>query len=273
MCGSWPRSWRRPGGVGASAGRCPRSSWLGAESAFVNLGLKRVARRSRPPRCTSTTSRLRVPSDTSFPSGHLSGALMAVILSEDSPAAPLWTALRARHRHQPGPRRCASPERRGGGLGGECRARGPRPPEPAGGSGVRHRRLIGGLPALGARLVRTRSAQICSEIRRRGGSARGGTLRSTTPPTGRSSQRRSSPPHGRPRASSPGRPRRRTDLAHVLQCGGLHLLVRRGRGESARWCDVAAHGTDPVRVVVFRAREARAADPLHSSPGGTDGRQ
>ena len=72
----------------------PPLMWLGAESAFVNLGLKRVARRSRPATVHEHDFRLRVPSDTSFPSGHAaSAALMAVILSEDSPAAPLWTAL------------------------------------------------------------------------------------------------------------------------------------------------------------------------------------
>ncbi|MEZ5239905.1 MAG: hypothetical protein R2716_13465 [Microthrixaceae bacterium] len=35
-----------------------------------------------------------MPADTSFPSGHAaSGALMAVILSESSPMAPVWVLL------------------------------------------------------------------------------------------------------------------------------------------------------------------------------------
>jgi undecaprenyl-diphosphatase len=70
--------------------------WLGVESAVVNLGLKRVARRPRPETVTDHEFWLRIPSDTSFPSGHAaSSALMAVLLSEDSPFAPIWVALAA----------------------------------------------------------------------------------------------------------------------------------------------------------------------------------
>lgn len=69
-------------------------AWLGVESVVVNLAIKKVAHRPRPDGITEHEHRLRIPKDTSFPSGHAaSAATMAVILSEGSPLAPLWTGL------------------------------------------------------------------------------------------------------------------------------------------------------------------------------------
>ena len=55
----------------------PPLMWLGAESAFVNLGLKRVWRRPRPDRVAHEVPELRhvpMPSTRSFPSGHSAAA-------------------------------------------------------------------------------------------------------------------------------------------------------------------------------------------------------
>jgi undecaprenyl-diphosphatase len=69
---------------------------LAAESIVVNLGIKKVARRPRPAGITEHEFWLRIPTDTSFPSGHAaSSALMAVLLSERSPFAPVWVAAAA----------------------------------------------------------------------------------------------------------------------------------------------------------------------------------
>ncbi len=90
------RFWIVASAVEATRVRSPRRfvalvAWLGAESALVNLGLKRIARRPRPEIVTDHEFWLRIPSDTSFPSGHAaSSALMAVLLAEGSPLAPLW---------------------------------------------------------------------------------------------------------------------------------------------------------------------------------------
>lgn len=93
------RVWFAAAAVEAARVRSPRRflvlvGWLGIESAVVNLGIKRMARRPRPDAVTEHEHRLRIPTDTSFPSGHAaSSAVMAVLLSEDSPLAPLWVAL------------------------------------------------------------------------------------------------------------------------------------------------------------------------------------
>lgn len=68
--------------------------WLGIESALVNGPVKGAVRRPRPAALArSHRYRLRVPSNSSFPSGHASSAaLMATLLSEDG-LAPLWWTL------------------------------------------------------------------------------------------------------------------------------------------------------------------------------------
>lgn len=67
-------------------------AWLGIESAVVNGPVKGLVRRPRPvaARRHPHPHRLRVPSNSSFPSGHAaSAATMAMLLSEDG-LAPLW---------------------------------------------------------------------------------------------------------------------------------------------------------------------------------------
>ncbi|MBX3284409.1 MAG: phosphatase PAP2 family protein [Acidimicrobiales bacterium] len=69
-------------------------AWLGIESAVVNGPAKGLVRRPRPVALGHPhPRRLRVPSNSSFPSGHAaSAATMAVLLSEDG-LAPLWWAV------------------------------------------------------------------------------------------------------------------------------------------------------------------------------------
>jgi undecaprenyl-diphosphatase len=70
-------------------------AWLGIESAVVNGPVKGLVRRPRPAagRGNLHPHRLRVPSNSSFPSGHAaSAATMAVLLSEDG-LAPVWWAV------------------------------------------------------------------------------------------------------------------------------------------------------------------------------------
>lgn len=70
-------------------------AWLGIESAVVNGPAKSMVRRPRPAaaRRHPHPHRLRVPSNSSFPSGHAASAgTMAVLLSEDG-LAPLWWAV------------------------------------------------------------------------------------------------------------------------------------------------------------------------------------
>ena len=70
-------------------------AWLGIESAVVNGPAKGLVRRPRPvaARAQPHPHRLRVPSNSSFPSGHAaSAATMAVLLSEDG-WAPLWWSV------------------------------------------------------------------------------------------------------------------------------------------------------------------------------------
>jgi membrane-associated phospholipid phosphatase len=68
--------------------------WLSVESVIVNGPMKMLAKRPRPSSITEHEHRLRIPKDTSFPSGHAaSAATMATILSRGSPFGPLWFAL------------------------------------------------------------------------------------------------------------------------------------------------------------------------------------
>ncbi|HEX9259393.1 MAG TPA: phosphatase PAP2 family protein [Acidimicrobiales bacterium] len=55
------------------------SALLGAESLLVNQGIKRLFSRSRPDRDTWTGG-VRIPSTSSFPSGHASSAFFAATL-------------------------------------------------------------------------------------------------------------------------------------------------------------------------------------------------
>jgi undecaprenyl-diphosphatase len=56
------------------------SAALGAESAFINLGVKSLFRRTRPVRTEHTTRKLRKPRSSSFPSGHATSGFMAATL-------------------------------------------------------------------------------------------------------------------------------------------------------------------------------------------------
>ena len=79
------RSWRETGTTLA---------WLGIESAVVNLGLKRVFRRARPACQRAHPDSFRVPTDTSFPSGHAaSAAHMAIALADSAPTATMFALL------------------------------------------------------------------------------------------------------------------------------------------------------------------------------------
>jgi len=53
---------------------------LGVESAVINLGVKSLFRRTRPPRVAHATRRLRTPRSSSFPSGHATSGFMAATL-------------------------------------------------------------------------------------------------------------------------------------------------------------------------------------------------
>jgi undecaprenyl-diphosphatase len=72
------------------------SALLGAESLFVNQGVKRLFRRERPTTSGDERFEVRTPSTTSFPSGHASSAFFAAtILSTwgGRRTAPLWFGL------------------------------------------------------------------------------------------------------------------------------------------------------------------------------------
>lgn len=70
--------------------------WLGLESAVVNLGMKQLFRRPRPVSGRIHPSSFRIPTDTSFPSGHAAAAaLMAVQLAEKNPLGVAWALLAA----------------------------------------------------------------------------------------------------------------------------------------------------------------------------------
>ena len=67
---------------------------LGVESALVNGPMKLLIRRPRPAGLGEHAHHLRLPRDSSFPSGHsASAATMAMVLGRGSPLAPLWWAL------------------------------------------------------------------------------------------------------------------------------------------------------------------------------------
>jgi membrane-associated phospholipid phosphatase len=53
---------------------------LGAESAFINLGVKSLFRRERPNRVEHAERTLRKPQSSSFPSGHATSGFMAATL-------------------------------------------------------------------------------------------------------------------------------------------------------------------------------------------------
>jgi undecaprenyl-diphosphatase len=67
---------------------------LGAESALVNVGIKSLFRRTRPPWQESGPLRLRKPLTSSFPSGHATSAFTAAgLLADDDPLWPAYYAL------------------------------------------------------------------------------------------------------------------------------------------------------------------------------------
>lgn len=56
---------------------------FGVESVLLNQGVKRLFHRDRPRERPGVADRLRVPSTTSFPSGHASSAAFATVLLSD----------------------------------------------------------------------------------------------------------------------------------------------------------------------------------------------
>ncbi len=65
-----------------------------AESALVNVGIKSVFRRARPPWEVDRPFRLRQPRTSSFPSGHATAAFTAAgLLADDDPLWPAYYAL------------------------------------------------------------------------------------------------------------------------------------------------------------------------------------
>jgi len=71
---------------------------IGAESLIVNQGLKRLFRRARPTTGGDDRYDIRMPSTSSFPSGHASAAAFAAttLIGWDGPrSAPLWGAMAA----------------------------------------------------------------------------------------------------------------------------------------------------------------------------------
>jgi membrane-associated phospholipid phosphatase len=67
---------------------------VGLESLLVNVGIKSLVRRTRPPWETERPRRLRRPKTSSFPSGHATSAFMAAtLLAEDDDLAPLYFAI------------------------------------------------------------------------------------------------------------------------------------------------------------------------------------
>ncbi len=66
------------------------------ESLLVNLGVKSLFRRTRPPWETDRAFKIRRPLTSSFPSGHATSAFMAaVLLSEEDTLAPAYYAIAA----------------------------------------------------------------------------------------------------------------------------------------------------------------------------------
>lgn len=64
------------------------------ESALVNVGIKSLFRRTRPPWDVDRPLRLRRPRTSSFPSGHATSAFCAAgLLADDDPLWPAYYAL------------------------------------------------------------------------------------------------------------------------------------------------------------------------------------
>jgi undecaprenyl-diphosphatase len=69
---------------------------VAAESVLVNLGVKSLFRRTRPPWETDRAFAIRRPLTSSFPSGHATSAFTAaVLLSEEDTFAPAYYAIAA----------------------------------------------------------------------------------------------------------------------------------------------------------------------------------
>src|SRR5918998_6866544 len=69
---------------------------LGAESALVNVGIKSLFRRARPPWEVDRPLRLRRPRTSSFPSGHATSAFTAAgLLADDDPLWPAYYVVAA----------------------------------------------------------------------------------------------------------------------------------------------------------------------------------
>ena len=67
---------------------------LGTESALVNLGIKSLFRRDRPPWEVARPLPLRRPRSSSFPSGHATSAFTAAgLLADDDPLWPAYYAI------------------------------------------------------------------------------------------------------------------------------------------------------------------------------------
>jgi undecaprenyl-diphosphatase len=101
--GDWSLIWHL---LGAAQGMAdPTNGWrraarlavsLGVESALVNGLIKRGFRRTRPVHDGERPHNLRMPSTSSFPSGHASSAFMAAhLLADRSRLAPAWYLLAA----------------------------------------------------------------------------------------------------------------------------------------------------------------------------------
>jgi membrane-associated phospholipid phosphatase len=93
--------WMAVGGVAAVATGRPEhgralvrlAGALAVESALVNQGIKRLFRRERP-EVQDRPLDLRTPSTTSFPSGHATSAMTALVLLSET-AGPATVALAA----------------------------------------------------------------------------------------------------------------------------------------------------------------------------------
>ena len=69
---------------------------LGIESALVNVGIKSLFRRARPPWETDRPFKLRRPRTSSFPSGHATSAFTAAgLLADDDPLWPTYYVVAA----------------------------------------------------------------------------------------------------------------------------------------------------------------------------------
>ena len=69
---------------------------VAVESVLVNLGVKSLFRRARPPWETDRAFKIRRPLTSSFPSGHATSAFTAaVLLSEEDMLAPAYYAIAA----------------------------------------------------------------------------------------------------------------------------------------------------------------------------------